>query len=44
VIEKEFGEVGVDQGLVIGAEEESFEMNNGCFAAPCAAIARGDLA
>jgi len=30
VIENEFGEVGVDQELVIGAEEEVFEMNNGC--------------
>src|SRR5437899_10850842 len=30
VIENEFGEVGVDQDLVIGAEEEIFEMNNGC--------------
>jgi G3E family GTPase len=30
VIENEFGEVGVDQELVIGAEEEIFEMNNGC--------------
>jgi Ni2+-binding GTPase involved in maturation of urease and hydrogenase len=29
VIENEFGEVGVDQELVIGAEEEIFEMNNG---------------
>src|SRR6478609_11955320 len=30
VIENEFGEVGVDQDLVIRAEEEIFEMNNGC--------------
>lgn len=29
VIENEFGEVGVDQDLVIGAEEEIFEMNCG---------------
>jgi G3E family GTPase len=29
VIEDEFGEVGVDQELVIGAQEEIFEMNNG---------------
>lgn len=39
VIENEFGEVGVDQGLVIGAEEEIFEMNNGCV---CCTV-RGDL-
>ena len=30
VIENEFGEVGVDKELVIGADEEIFEMNNGC--------------
>ena len=30
VIENEFGEVGIDQDLVINAEEEIFEMNNGC--------------
>src|SRR5215469_13329929 len=39
VIENEFGEVGVDQGLVIGAEEEIFELNNGCI---CCTV-RGDL-
>jgi G3E family GTPase len=39
VIENEFGEVGVDQDLVIGAEEEIFEMNNGCL---CCTV-RGDL-
>jgi G3E family GTPase len=39
VIENEFGEVGVDQELVIGAEEEIFEMNNGCI---CCSV-RGDL-
>jgi G3E family GTPase len=39
VIENEFGEVGVDQELVIGAEEELFEMNNGCI---CCTV-RGDL-
>lgn len=39
VIENEFGEVGVDQDLVIGAEEEVFEMNNGCI---CCTV-RGDL-
>ncbi len=30
VIENEFGEVGVDNDLVVGAREEIFEMNNGC--------------
>ena len=39
VIENEFGEVGVDQELVIRAEEEIFEMNNGCL---CCTV-RGDL-
>ena len=39
VIENEFGEVGVDQDLVISAEEEIFEMNNGCI---CCTV-RGDL-
>src|ERR1700730_8954864 len=39
VIENEFGEVGVDSDLVIGAEEELFEMNNGCI---CCRV-RGDL-
>jgi len=39
VIENEFGEVGVDQALVIGADEEVFEMNNGCI---CCTV-RGDL-
>jgi G3E family GTPase len=39
VIENEFGEVGVDEELVIGAEEEIFEMNNGCI---CCTV-RGDL-
>ncbi|MFO0969377.1 MAG: GTP-binding protein [Gemmataceae bacterium] len=39
VIENEFGAVGVDQELVIGAEEEIFEMNNGCI---CCTV-RGDL-
>ena len=29
VIENEFGEVGIDQGLVIKADEEVFEMSNG---------------
>ncbi len=39
VIENEFGEIGVDQELVIGADEEIFEMNNGCL---CCTV-RGDL-
>jgi G3E family GTPase len=39
VIENEFGEVGVDHQLVIGAEEELFETNNGCI---CCTV-RGDL-
>ena len=30
VIENEFGEIGIDQALVVNAEEEIFEMNNGC--------------
>src|SRR5262245_43754543 len=39
VIENEFGEIGVDSDLVIGAEEELFETNNGCI---CCKV-RGDL-
>jgi G3E family GTPase len=39
VIENEFGEVGIDNDLVINAEEEIFEMNNGCI---CCTV-RGDL-
>src|SRR5262245_8711581 len=39
VIENEFGEIGVDNELVIGAEEEIFELNNGCI---CCTV-RGDL-
>ena len=39
VIENEFGEVGVDNQLVITSEEELFEMNNGCI---CCSV-RGDL-
>ncbi|MDP2347286.1 MAG: GTP-binding protein [Gammaproteobacteria bacterium] len=39
VIENEFGEIGIDQDLVINAEEEIFEMNNGCI---CCTV-RGDL-
>jgi G3E family GTPase len=39
VIENEFGEIGIDDALVIDAEEEVFEMNNGCI---CCTV-RGDL-
>jgi G3E family GTPase len=39
VIENEFGEIGIDQALVIEADEEIFEMNNGCI---CCTV-RGDL-
>src|SRR5262249_33974986 len=30
VIVNEFGEIGIDNDLVVGADEEVFEMNNGC--------------
>lgn len=39
VIENEFGEVGVDQDIVIRSDEEIFQMNNGCL---CCTV-RGDL-
>jgi G3E family GTPase len=39
VIENEFGEIGIDDALVIDSEEEIFEMNNGCI---CCTV-RGDL-
>jgi G3E family GTPase len=39
VIENEFGEIGIDNQLVVNAEEEIFEMNNGCI---CCTV-RGDL-
>jgi G3E family GTPase len=39
VIENEFGEIGIDHELVINADEELFEMNNGCI---CCTV-RGDL-
>ena len=39
VIVNEFGEVGIDNDLVVGADEEIFEMNNGCI---CCTV-RGDL-
>ena len=35
VIENEYGEVGIDQGLVINADEEVFEMSNGCICCTC---------
>lgn len=39
VIVNEFGEVGIDNQLVVNADEEIFEMNNGCI---CCTV-RGDL-
>jgi G3E family GTPase len=39
VIVNEFGEIGIDNDLVINADEEVFEMNNGCI---CCTV-RGDL-
>ncbi|HEY1559351.1 MAG TPA: GTP-binding protein [Caulobacteraceae bacterium] len=39
VIVNEFGEIGIDGQLVVGADEEVFEMNNGCV---CCTV-RGDL-
>jgi len=39
VIVNEFGEVGIDHQLVMNADEEIFEMNNGCI---CCTV-RGDL-
>jgi len=39
VIENEFGEIGVDDALVLESDEEIFEMNNGCI---CCTV-RGDL-
>ena len=39
VIVNEFGEVGIDHKLVVNADEEIFEMNNGCI---CCTV-RGDL-
>eukprot|EP00889_Picochlorum_renovo_P000431 jgi/Picre1/27461/NNA_000428.t1 len=39
IIENEFGEVGVDDGLVLQSQEEVVEMNNGCI---CCTV-RGDL-
>jgi G3E family GTPase len=39
VIENEFGEIGIDQALVVQTDEEIFEMSNGCI---CCTV-RGDL-
>lgn len=39
IIENEFGEVGIDDALVLETKEEIFEMNNGCV---CCTV-RGDL-
>ncbi len=39
VVVNEFGEVGIDDALVVNADEEVFEMNNGCI---CCTV-RGDL-
>jgi G3E family GTPase len=39
VIVNEFGEIGIDNDLVVNADEEIFEMNNGCI---CCTV-RGDL-
>jgi G3E family GTPase len=39
VIVNEFGEIGIDQALVVGVDEAIFEINNGCL---CCTV-RGDL-
>src|ERR1700735_3493519 len=39
VIVNEFGEIGIDNDIIVGADEEVFEMNNGCI---CCTV-RGDL-
>ncbi len=39
VIVNEYGEIGIDGSLVVGAEEEVYELNNGCV---CCKL-RGDL-
>jgi G3E family GTPase len=39
VIVNEFGEIGIDSELIVGADEEIFETNNGCI---CCTV-RGDL-
>ena len=30
IIENEFGEIGIDGGLIVGADENIFELSNGC--------------
>ena len=40
VVVNEFGETGIDAGLVVGADEELFEMNNGCVCCTGACSAR----
>ena len=35
VIVNEFGEEGIDNDLVVDADEEVFEMNNGCICCTC---------
>lgn len=39
MIENEFGEIGVDNALLVAGEEQIIEMNNGCV---CCTV-RGDL-
>src|SRR5712672_3089533 len=39
VIVNEFGEIGIDNDLIVAADEELFEMSNGCL---CCTV-RGDL-
>jgi G3E family GTPase len=41
VIENEFGEINIDSELVLSADEEIFELTNGCVC--CVATARADL-
>ena len=41
VIENEFGEINIDAELVLSADEEIFELTNGCVC--CVATARADL-
>jgi G3E family GTPase len=39
VIVNEFGEIGIDNDLIVESDEEIYEMNNGCI---CCTV-RGDL-
>ena len=39
VIVNEFGEIGIDNDLIVSSDEEIYEMNNGCV---CCTV-RGDL-